>query len=206
MPLLLLFFISRWLSCHTLRWRNNFSSAVMSLSSLSRQTDLWVSNYHLNQHQTAHSAADGGEVAPTWTSRNRNCQLSAVWLILHLIFPPPRFVSFLYCGNSVNCWKKWYVSGEIAVFAEAVPSSLPGLPGFVREDLKLLTVSECRTCVLYFAGSRENEVDQVDKDYKNYKVHKVNWAEVNKMHLCWVFHIKIWNHCQRHNGSRVLSL
>ena len=44
---------------------------------------------------------------------------------------------------------------------------------------------------MYFAGSRENEVDQVDKDYKNYKVHKVNWAEVNKMHLCWVFHIKI---------------
>ena len=49
------------------------------------------------------------------------------------------------------------------------------MPGFVREDLKLLTVSECRTCVLYFAGSRENEVDQVDKDYK---VYKVNWAEV----------------------------
>ena len=37
--------------------------------------------------------------------RNRNRQLSAVWLILQLIFPPPRFVSFLYCGNSENCWK-----------------------------------------------------------------------------------------------------
>ena len=57
--------------------------------------------------------------------------------------------------------------------------------------IKSLTNCECRTCVLYFAGSRENEVDQVDKDYKNYKVHKVNWAEVNKMHLFWVFHIKI---------------
>ena len=36
--------------------------------------------------------------------------------------------------------------------------------------IKSLTNCECRTCVLYFAGSRENEVDQVDKDYKVYKV------------------------------------
>ena len=153
---------------------------------------------------TAHSAADGGEVAPTWRSRNRNCQLSAVWLILQLIFPPPRFVSFLYCGNSVNCWKS-------DMFQEKLPYSQKQFHLHCQDcqdlsgKIENLTNSECRTCVLYFAGSRENEVDQVDKDYKNYKVHKVNWAEVNKMHLCWIFHIKIWNHCQRHNGSRVLS-
>ena len=186
MPLLLLFFISRWLSCHTLRWWNNFSSAVMSLSSLSRQTDLWdircliiiwINTRLLCENDMCTVHCSVLIVCSWWwrssTDMNKPEQKpSAVSCLVDLAahLSTSQVCQFSVLWQQWKLLKKWYVSGEIAVFAEAVPSSLPGLPGFVREDLKLLTVSECRTCVLYFAGSRENEVDQVDKDYKVYKV------------------------------------